>query len=202
MSSEILFQSTYLVISGINNLHDSSISCSPLTVTDLVIDSLLVRVRDLYKQLSVDEKRILVDFFKSEKPIVLITTRFSAQNQSQLIDELLREGSFTCSRIPSYLKVSLNGVSASQKFYSSFWPTKTPVRPPISHPTPTSQPKHVKVSVYRPQDRFDDRPRRPGGVHVGQRKPVEFKVYKQRGHSQGLLHIIHDYMRSILPNVF
>ena len=190
------------MIQGINHLHESSVRSSPLTVTDMVIDSILVRVRDLYKHLSEEERQILLDFLKSEKPIALITNRFSAQQQSQLIDEILREGSFTCMRIPGYLKVALTGISASQKFYSSFWSSKatdaqssTPARTQITSLDP------IKVSIYRPQDRFEHRPRRPGGVHVGPRKPLEFKVYNPV-QNPSIFHTIHHYMRSILPNVF
>jgi len=192
-----------MMIVGINHLHDASSRARPLSVSDMVIDSVLLHIRDMYKDLSVAEKHILVDFFKSEKPITIITTRFSAKEQSQLIDELLMEGSFTCSKVPKYLYVPLTGISASQKFYSSFW---TSPNPPVCSakctPVPMSHPKPVKVCVYRPQDRFDHRPRRPGGVHVGPRKPVpEFKVYNDVANG-GFFHTIHNYMRSILPNVF
>ena len=191
------------MISGTNHLHESSVRCVPLTVNDLVIDSVLVHIRELHKHLSDEEKRVIGDFVKSERPVTLITTKFSAQQQSQLIDELLREGSFTSNRIPQYLRVTLSGISASQKFYSSLWPSKaSSVRPSSPHKTPIARHhKSTKVSVYRPQDRFDNRPRRPGGVHVGQRKPLDFKVYND-GLQTSVFHTIHDYMRSILPNVF
>ena len=192
-----------MMIVGINHLHDASYRARSLSVMDMVIDSVLQHIRDMYKDLSVAEKHILVDFFKSEKPVTIITTRFSAKEQSQLIDELLREESFTCSKIPNYLCVTLTGISASQKFYSSFWTSPNPtVCSAKCTPVPMSRPKPVKVSVYLSQDRFDHRQRRPGGVHVGPRKPVpEFKVYNDVAHG-GFFHTIQNYMRSILPNFF
>ena len=194
-----------MVTRGINHLHDaSSRPGSCVSVTDMVVDSVLSHMRDLYRDLSVEEKQVLRDFIRSEKPVAVITTIFSAHDQAMLIDEVLREGSFTNSKIPSYIRVALNGISASQKFYSSFWQSKSPLR--VSNSVvhaPEVRHKPVKVSVYRPQDRFDHRLRRPGGVHVGPpRKPLQFKVYNETQRSDNFFQTIHNYMRSILPDVF
>jgi hypothetical protein len=195
---DILFQSAFLMIQAMNHLHDSIKRSLPMTVTDLVMNEILMHIREAYRSLSDEEKDVLSGFVKSDKPITLLTTRLSAHQQSELIDAILKEGSYTNSKIPPYLRVTLVGISSSQKLYSSFWSPK----PKISAVTPRTVDHHrklkpIKVAVYRPEDRFIDRPRRPGGVHVGPpRKPLKVEIY-----NNSIFNQFNTYIRSILTNV-
>lgn len=212
MNEDLLFQCCLLIISAINKLTGRSQSSRTLSVRDMLMNEILTRTRDVYLDLTEDEKDVIRSFVCSEKPFTMILGRLSSEQQHELMEELLREGSFTQSRIPSYLRVTLEGIRASQKFYSSLWFTKdTRPSPKYSnvldqHP-PVGITIHppVKVSVYRPEDRFSTRPRRPGGLHVGKRRNTGprqvVKVYKQdTNDGYNIVTVIQEYMNSILKH--
>ncbi len=128
------------------------------------VSSLYLRelVRLLSSSLTGSERDIVTDWVKSEKPVLLLQSKLSSSQQSELIHDLVLEDGFFRSRLPSVVLGSLTALAAGQEMYSSV------SRWFYSEPVVSVIPRQVARRVCR-----------PGGVSIGRpaAEPFEFKVY-------------------------
>jgi hypothetical protein len=168
---EILFESVFQTLRLINEFNKADSKrqkARPPSVPAFVIHAIVEEYKHVYKDILTHEERESIrGDFKADKLLKLLTSRLSAQQQSELIDECLRPHSYLESQIPGYIKVTLSGVSMSQKFYMSLWQDKESIRDRIGDSI-----TEMKHSQTLPAPGYGIqigpcRKTRPGGIPIG-----------------------------------
>lgn len=182
MNDDVLFDAILLLLRCGNRFHATVAAGKRLSVESMIIEDLLIVVRELKQVLSKEEREAVISYMHSEKPIFLIKNKLTdSKKLNALLKELLKEGSYYKSRIPGYLIVTLEGLAASSNLVSSVsaWflptpPTRDSSPPRTARVTHQSAPG-AGIHIVPPK-----RVRRAGGIPIGGRRPqitVDFRVH-------------------------